>query len=234
VTEPVSASEAGPVPEPADRVDTDPLETARLVLRRWTAADRAPFAALNADPEVMRYFPGTLSRRQSDALADSIEATFERYGFGLWAVEVKGGPPFVGFTGLAPLNPLVPYPGIEVGWRLARPAWGHGYATEAARASVAHGFGAAGLAEIVSVTAAVNTPSRAVMRRLGMVHDPAEDFDHAVLAVGSPLRKHVIYRLRHRPSPGRPPSGSGLRAAPAGTPLPWTHSSRSAGSWSHR
>ena len=184
-------------------------DTERLRLVVWAERHIAPFAALNADPEVMRYFPGTLSRRQSDALADAIEATFERYGFGLWAVEVKGGPPFVGCTGLAPLNPLVPYPGIEVGWRLARRAWGHGYATEAARASVAYGFGTAGLAEIVSVTAEVNTPSRAVMRRLGMVHDPAEDFDHAVLAVGSPLRRHVIYRLRHQPSPARPPSGSG-------------------------
>jgi RimJ/RimL family protein N-acetyltransferase len=170
--------------------------TERLLLRGWRDGDRAAWAAMNADPEVMRYFPGTLSRRQSDALADSIEATFERYGFGLWAVEVKGGPPFVGFTGLAPLNPLVPYPGVEVGWRLARLAWGHGYATEAARASVAHCFGTAGLTEIVSVTAEVNTPSRAVMRRLGMVHDPAEDFDHPVLPEGSPLRRHVLYRLR--------------------------------------
>lgn len=226
MTEPLAAS--------ADRVGTDALETARLVLRRWTAADRAPFAALNADPEVMRYFPEPLSAGQSDALADSIEATFEQYGFGLWAVEVKGGPPFIGFTGLAPLNPLVPYPGIEVGWRLARPAWGHGYATEAARASLGYGFDAAGLAEIVSVTAEVNTPSRAVMRRLGMVHEPAEDFDHAGVPEGSPLRRHVIYRLRRRPSPDGRRSGSGLRAARAGTPLAWMHSSRCAGSWSRR
>jgi ribosomal-protein-alanine N-acetyltransferase len=172
------------------------LETARLVLRPWTDADRAPFAAMNADPEVMRYFPGTLSAEQSDALVDAIRARFAQYGFGLWAVQVKGGSPFVGFTGLAPLNPLVPYAGIEVGWRLARPAWGRGYATEAARASIAYGFDVAALAETVSVTAQVNAPSRAVMRRLGMVHDPAEDFDHPVLPAGSPLRRHVLYRLR--------------------------------------
>ena len=105
------------------------------------------------------------------------------------------GEPFIGFTGLAPLNPQVPHEGIEVGWRLARTAWGHGYATEAARASVAYGFDHAGLDEIVSVTAVVNAPSRAVMERLGMVHDPADDFDHPVLPVGSPLRPHVLYRL---------------------------------------
>jgi RimJ/RimL family protein N-acetyltransferase len=190
VTEPVSRR------APADRVGPEPLETARLVLRRWTDADRAPFAAMNADPEVMRYFPAPLSTEQSDALVDSIRARFAQHGYGLWAVQVKGGPPFIGFTGLAPLNPLVPYPGIEVGWRLVRSAWGRGYATEAARAAVAYGFDVAGLPEIVSVTAEVNVASRAVMRRLGMVHDPAEDFDHPVLPEGSPLRRHVLYRLR--------------------------------------
>ena len=173
----------------------DRLETERLVLRQWTESDRAPFAAMNADPDVMRYFEAPLSPAQSDVLVDRIGTVFARYGFGLWAVQVKGGPDFVGFTGLAPLNPLVPYPGIEVGWRLARSAWGHGYATEAARASVAYGFDVAGLDEIVSITAVVNTPSRAVMERLGMTHDPAEDFDHPAVAADSPLRRHVIYRL---------------------------------------
>ena len=170
------------------------LETARLVLRRWVDSDREPFAALNADPLVMRYFPAPLSREQSDRMVDRIEEMFDQLGFGLWAIEVEGE--FVGFTGLAPLNSLVPHEGIEVGWRLARSAWGHGYATEAAKASVAYGFGQAGLDEIVSVTAVVNAPSRAVMERLGMVRDPADDFEHPVLPVGSPLRPHVLYRLR--------------------------------------
>ena len=172
----------------------DRIETARLVLRRWVDADREPFAALNADPLVMRYFPAPLSREQSDRMVDRIEEMFDQLGFGLWAIEVQGE--FLGFTGLAPLNSQVPHEGIEVGWRLARSAWGHGYATEAARASVAYGFDQAGLDEIVSVTAVVNAPSRAVMERLGMVRDPADDFDHPVLPVGSPLRPHVLYRLR--------------------------------------
>ena len=171
----------------------DRIETARLVLRRWVDADREPFAALNADPLVMRYFPAPLSREQSDRMVDRIEEMFDQLGFGLWAIEVQGE--FLGFTGLAPLNSQVPHEGIEVGWRLARSAWGHGYATEAARASVAYGFDQAGLDEIVSVTAVVNAPSRAVMERLGMVRDPADDFDHPVLPVGSPLRPHVLYRL---------------------------------------
>ena len=173
----------------------DRQETGRLVLRRWTLADREPFAALNADPDVMRYFPSLMTGAQSDAFADRIEATFERHGFGLWAVEVKGGPPFIGFTGLQPLSPLVPYTGIEVGWRLARPAWGRGYATEAARAALAYGFDVAGLDEVVSITTVRNAPSRAVMERLGMTHDPGEDFDHPGIDEGSPIRRHVLYRL---------------------------------------
>ncbi len=172
----------------------DRLETERLVLRRWTDADRDTFAALNADPEVMRFFPAPLSREESDALIDRIEAGFAERGFGLWAVQVKDAEPFVGFTGLWRLNPQVPYDGTEVGWRLVRSAWGKGYATEAARAAVAYGFGDAGLREIVSITAAVNAPSRAVMQRLGMTYDPAEDFDHPGVPAG-PLRRHVIYRL---------------------------------------
>ncbi len=182
-------------------VQTDPsgprLETTRLVLRRWSEADREPFAALNADPEVMRYFPSTQTRRQSDAFADRIEAGFAADGFGLWALEVRGGAPFVGFTGIRRLPEPDPHAGnVEVGWRLAREAWGHGYAVEAARASVAYGFDQAGLDEIVSMTAVSNGPSRTVMERLGMLHDPGEDFDHPAVPQDSPLCRHVLYRLR--------------------------------------
>ena len=171
------------------------LRTERLLLRRWRDEDREPFAAMGADPEVMRYFPATITREESDALIDAVEAAFDERGWGLWALEADGG--FIGFTGL-----WIPgfeehfTPAVEVGWRLARHAWGHGYATEAARAAVAFGFGELELEEIVSFTAAANAPSRAVMERLGMTHDPADDFDHRALPEGDPLRRHVLYRLR--------------------------------------
>jgi RimJ/RimL family protein N-acetyltransferase len=172
------------------------IMTERLLLRRWTEADRAPFAALCADPEVMEHFPAPLTPSQADALVDRIEAGFDEHGFGLWALEVRESGEFIGFTGLA-----VPWfdahftPAVEVGWRLARRAWGYGYATEAARAALAHGFGEAGLVEIVSMTTPRNTRSQAVMRRLGMSRDPAEDFDHPQLPAGHPVRRHVLYRL---------------------------------------
>jgi RimJ/RimL family protein N-acetyltransferase len=172
-----------------------PLTTPRLTLRRWRSADREPFAAINADPEVMEHFPAPLSRRQSDALIDSIEAGFEANGFGLWALELRESGELVGFTGLAVPGFEAHFtPAIEVGWRLARPAWGHGYATEAGRAALAYGFREAGLAEIVSFTTVANRRSRAVMERLGMTHDPGEDFEHPSLPPSHPQRPHVLYR----------------------------------------
>jgi len=172
------------------------LRTARLRLRRWRAADREPFAALNADPEVMEHFPASLTRPQSDRLIERIEAGFERNGYGLWALETRADGEFVGFTGLAP----VPFeahftPAVEVGWRLSRSAWGRGYATEAARASLAFGFDEVGLAEVVSFAAAGNARSRAVMERIGMERDPEDDFDHPGLPAGHPLSRHVLYRV---------------------------------------
>lgn len=174
------------------------LRTSRLLLRHWTEADREPFADLNADPAVMEHFPAPLDRAASDALADRIEDRLEQQGWGLWAVETPDGR-FAGFTGLNPVPPAVAEqvsgnPTVEVGWRLARWAWGHGYATEAAGAAMAHGFDVLGLPEIVSFTATGNTRSRAVMERLGMTRDPADDFDHPALAPDSPLRRHVLYR----------------------------------------
>ena len=172
------------------------LRTERLLMRRWTDADREPFAALNADPEVARYLSGPMSHADSDALADRIEAGFEANGFGLWAIEVMATREFIGFTGLSrPRFEAHFTPAVEVGWRLARPAWGHGYATEAARAALQYGFGPAGLDEIVSFTTLANARSRAVMDRLGMTHDRADDFDHPMLAEDHPLRPHVLYRL---------------------------------------
>ncbi len=169
------------------------IRTPRLLLRRWTDDDLAPFAALNADPRVMEHFPSPLTRQESDALVARIEAGFEEHGFGWWAVEAEGA--FVGFTGLGVPRPEVGLgPVVEVGWRLAASAWGRGYATEAARAALLDGR-ERGVGEVVSMTATTNLRSQRVMQRLGMTHDPADDFDHPVLPVGHRLRRHVLYRL---------------------------------------
>jgi RimJ/RimL family protein N-acetyltransferase len=171
------------------------LATDRLKLRQWRDADLQPFAELNADPEVMRYFPATMTRGQSDEFAAYVRETIDRQGWGLWAVEVTDGPAFIGFVGLNRVSFEEHFtPAVEVGWRLARPFWGNGYATEAAAAAVSFGFEQVDLDEIVSFTAASNEPSIRVMRRLGMRHDAAGDFDHPRVA-GGPLRRHVLYRL---------------------------------------
>ncbi|MEO3803275.1 GNAT family N-acetyltransferase [Nonomuraea sp. B1E8] len=173
------------------------METERLIMRRWRDTDRAPFAAMNADPEVMEHFPATLTREQSDTMIDRIEQGFDRHGYGLWALEVRESGLFIGFAGLVLQTFDAPFlPAVEIGWRLARPAWGHGYATEAARRAAAYAFAEAGLDAIISMTAARNARSRAVMERLGMTRDPAEDFDHPRVPGDNPLRRHVLYRLR--------------------------------------
>jgi RimJ/RimL family protein N-acetyltransferase len=171
-------------------------QTERLLLRRWRSGDRAPFAALNSDPEVMRYFPAPLTADQSDALIDRIERGLERDGWGLWALELRKIGSFIGFTGLARATFEAQFtPAVEIGWRLAREAWGHGYATEAARAAARFGFQELGLEELVSFTAVGNARSRTVMHRLHMTHDPAEDFEHPTVPEGHPARRHVLYRL---------------------------------------
>jgi RimJ/RimL family protein N-acetyltransferase len=170
--------------------------TARLLLRQWRDSDHAPFAALNADPEVMEHFPGPLTAEQSRASVEQYAAGLTADGYGIWAVEVVETGTFVGFVGLArPAWSAAFTPCTEVGWRLARSAWGQGYATEAARAALDVAFGPGGLDEVVSFTAVANTRSRAVMERLGMHRDPPEDFDHPRLREGHPLRRHVLYRL---------------------------------------
>lgn len=171
------------------------LRTDRLVLRGWRESDLAPWAAMNADPVVREYFPEVLTRERSDASAARFQADLDRRGWGWWAVETVATGEFIGFTGLDPVEDGMPFTGVEAGWRLARPAWGHGYATEAARAVVAHAFGALGLAEVLAVTTATNLRSQAVMRRLGMTRDPADDFDDPHVPEG-PLRHSVLYRLR--------------------------------------
>lgn len=172
----------------------DEILTGRLLMRRWRDCDRGPFAALNGDAETMKFFPATLDRAASDAFIDRIEERFERQGYGLWALEIAGTGEFIGFTGLNPLPDDVPGDGgVEVGWRLARRAWHHGYATEAARAALGVAFGGAGLAEVWSMTAVLNEPSQAVMRRIGLTEFAR--FDHPRIAPGHPLRPSVTYRL---------------------------------------
>lgn len=171
------------------------LRTQRLVLRQWRDSDRDPWAALNADPEVMEFFPATLTRAEADASLDRYAADIETRGWGLWAVDLDGA--LLGFTGLKPVTIDAPFRGaVEVGWRLARSAWGHGFATEAARASLAFAFDDLGLDEVVSMTAVLNQRSQRVMERLGMTRDPLDDFEHPSVPDASPLRPHVLYRLR--------------------------------------
>jgi ribosomal-protein-alanine N-acetyltransferase len=165
------------------------------VLRQWTEEDLEPFAKYSADPEAMRYFPSTHSREQSDALAREFARALEERGWGFWAVEVRDGPPFIGFVGLTEPGFEAPFaPAVEVGWRLGREHWGHGYATEAARAAMNFGFEELDLNEIVAITVPANHRSRRVMERLGMTRDPPGDFDHPRMPEG-PLRRHVLYRL---------------------------------------
>jgi RimJ/RimL family protein N-acetyltransferase len=173
------------------------IRTSRLWLRPWRGEDRAPFAALNADPLAMEHFPSPLSRAESDALADRIEAHFTTQGFGLWAVELPGIAAFAGFVGLSiPSFQAHFTPCVEVGWRLMPAHWRRGYAAEGARAALRFGFERLGLSEIVSFTVPANLRSRRVMERIGMHHSASDDFDHPLLPEGHPLRRHALYRLR--------------------------------------
>ncbi|WP_316861530.1 GNAT family N-acetyltransferase [uncultured Cohaesibacter sp.] len=172
------------------------LETSRLLIREWKDSDLEPFADLNADPIVMEHLPGQIAKADSDAMAGRIIAHFETHGFGLYALEVKESGQFIGYTGLSVPKFEAPFmPAIEIGWRMARSAWGFGYATEAARAVLVHATGPLGLSNIVSFTVPQNTRSRAVMERIGLKHDPQGDFDHPAFEHGHRLRRHVLYRM---------------------------------------
>jgi len=146
---------------------------------------------------VMEHFPRTSTFEETAASVGRVRAHFDAHGFGMWAVEVPGVAPFIGFVGIqvprfkSPCDPC-----IEIGWRLARPYWGHGYVTEAAGAALDFGFDEKGLEEIVAFTVPANQRSRAVMERLGMTRNPDEDFDHPDLPDDSPVKRHVLYRLR--------------------------------------
>ncbi len=171
------------------------IETERLILRAFLDADREPWAEMNADPEVMRHFPATLTRAEADAVIERVNGKIAESGVGFWALERKADGRFLGFAGLNCIgHEYLPVFGQwEVGWRLARHAWGQGYASEAGAAALAHGFGKMGLERILAYTAITNTPSEAVMQRLGMQRAADMDFEHPLVPEGNPIRPHIVY-----------------------------------------
>jgi ribosomal-protein-alanine N-acetyltransferase len=172
------------------------LRTEQLILRPWREEDKVPFATMNADPVVMEYFPTVLNRAESDALVDRFDAELAECGFCPWAVELGDAGTFIGFIGLHAVPDYLSFsPAVEVGWRLARPFWGRGFATEGANGALQFAFDVLDLDEIVSFTSVVNLRSRRVMERLGMSRRPEEDFEHPRIAEGHLLRPHVLYRL---------------------------------------
>lgn len=173
------------------------LKTQRLILRWWRETDRRPFGEMNADPRAMEFMPATLSRRESDTLADHIERHMHDRAFGLYAAELHADHSFIGFIGLAvPSFEARFTPCVEIGWRLAAAYWGRGLATEGAREVARHAFEDLRLDALVSFTVPANLRSIRVMEKLGMTHDPEDDFDHPNLPKGHPLRRHALYRLR--------------------------------------
>lgn len=178
------------------------LETDRIVLRDWSGDDLEPFAAMNADERVMEFYPAIIGREDSDALAMRLQKDMDVIGFGLYAVEVRSTGNFIGYVGISEVRfPTDFAPALEIGWRLSAQSWGHGYATEAARACMAYAFSKFEFPDLVSFTTHRNMKSIAVMERIGMQRNPADDFEHPNLPAGHPLRPHVLYRIEN---PGKP------------------------------
>ena len=174
------------------------LETERLILRRWQDSDREPFAEMNADPRVMEFFPDCLTREESDQLIENIESHFDNRGFGLFATELKAESKLVGFIGLHVASFQAHFtPCVEIGWRIAASYWGKGLATEGSREVIRYAFEWLRLENLVSFTVPENVPSRRLMEKLGMTHNPVDDFDHPRLPPGHRLRRHVLYRLKN-------------------------------------
>ena len=174
------------------------LHTPRLHLRNWQAADLPRFAALNDHAQVMQHFPGRFNREQSDALAARIQRHIEQYGFGVWVLESHEQPGMIGILGLQHvLFDSAFTPAVEIAWRLLPDYWHQGLATEAAQAALSFAFEQLELPQVLAFTVPANQPSQALMQRLGMQRDPAEDFLHPLLPKNHPLRPHVLYRLEH-------------------------------------
>ncbi|WP_373998763.1 GNAT family N-acetyltransferase [Bdellovibrio bacteriovorus] len=175
------------------------LETPRLILRLWKPEDIDPFHALCSDPEVMEYFPSTLSKEETIAFIERLKANQKKDGYSFMACERKDTGEFVGFVGLSYFtHPTHFSPCVEVGWRLAKKHWGHGFAPEAARAVIDYAFGSLKASEVVAMTAVDNWKSRRVMEKIGMTYNSADDFDHPKVADGHPLKRHVLYRIKPR------------------------------------
>ena len=174
------------------------LATPRLLLRPWQDTDRAPFAAMNADPNVMRYFPNLMSREESDEAIDRYNMQLTRDGFTMFALEDRTDGTFLGVLGAQTMRfeiPNLPQPAVEIGWRLAAHAHGRGLATEGARAILTHLRNETTLREVVAITTPDNIPSQNVMRKLGMVPRPELTFDHPLIAPDHPRRQHVLFSL---------------------------------------
>lgn len=173
------------------------IETARLILRRPEDADREAIFAFNADPRVAEWLAGPMTREQNDALVDRIQAHIDDKGYGFWAAERKADGAVIGLAGLLTMGEdLPPGPALEIGWRFATQAWGHGYASEAASAALAWAFANTQAPEVVAITARTNLRSQAVMRRIGMAAEPWRDFDHPRVPDGSPLKAHVTFAAK--------------------------------------
>ncbi len=172
------------------------LQTDRLILRGWEEKDFEPFAQLNGDPRVMEYFPNTLSRAESDAFIHRIQEHLDKHGWGFWAASLISTDELVGAIGLAHVNFNAHFtPAVEVGWRLAYPYWGQGYAPEGARASLHYAFNTLKLDQVVAFTSVQNQRSRRVMEKIGMHTNPKDDFNHPKIPQDHPLSKHVLYRI---------------------------------------
>ncbi|WP_299580434.1 GNAT family N-acetyltransferase [uncultured Microbulbifer sp.] len=169
--------------------------TERLQLRQWREEDKPAFAELNADPRVMEFFPALLTRQESDAGVDRCKVHIEKYGWGFWALALRETGKFIGFVGIKNVTDDLPFaPAVEIGWRLAHPFWGKGYASEAARASLEVAFNTLHLTEVVSFTSLQNIRSQRVMERLGMRRDSLV-FAHPQVPAESPLLQHCLYRI---------------------------------------
>lgn len=192
-----------PVPSLMLRTFAAPIElrTPRVLLRQWKDSDSDAWAAMNADPQVRRYFPAVLSRTEAQAEADRIRSAIAQRGWGMWALEVPGVHSFAGFVGLNVPGFEAPWmPAVEIGWRLACAAWHKGYATEGAAAALNFAFTHLELPQVVAMSVPANAPSHNVMERLGMLRDPGADFDHPRVPIDSPLKRHILHRIFPVPS----------------------------------